>query len=129
MRAEELNGHLDALLLAALEGGPRHGYAVIEALRQDTGGRLELLTGTIYPALRPVLGAVYTVGCGGRCRGRGRQGGHRRSPRPPGCTRSDRTRPERRRGKPRRAAPARRSYGTGEPISAARLASAWGRIR
>ena len=34
MRAEELKGHLDALLLAALEDGPRHGYAVIEALRR-----------------------------------------------------------------------------------------------
>jgi DNA-binding PadR family transcriptional regulator len=52
MRAEELKGHLDALLLAALEDGPRHGYAVIEALRQATGGRLDLPTGTIYPALR-----------------------------------------------------------------------------
>ncbi len=51
MRAEELKGHLDALLLAALEDGPRHGYAVIEALRQSTGGRLDLPTGTIYPAL------------------------------------------------------------------------------
>ena len=49
---EELKGHLDALLLAALEDGPRHGYAVIEALRQSTGGRLDLPTGTIYPALR-----------------------------------------------------------------------------
>ena len=52
MRAEELKGHLDALLLAALESGPRHGYAVIEALRETTGGRLDLPTGTIYPALR-----------------------------------------------------------------------------
>lgn len=52
MRGEELKGHLDALLLAALEDGPRHGYAVIEALRQSTGGRLDLPTGTIYPALR-----------------------------------------------------------------------------
>jgi hypothetical protein len=34
MRAEELKGHLDALLLAALKAGPRHGYAVIEALRR-----------------------------------------------------------------------------------------------
>jgi DNA-binding PadR family transcriptional regulator len=38
MRAEELKGHLDALLLAALEEGPRHGYAVMEALRQSTAG-------------------------------------------------------------------------------------------
>ena len=51
MRAEELKGHLDALLLAALDDGPRHGYAVMEALRQSTGGRLDLPTGTIYPAL------------------------------------------------------------------------------
>ena len=52
MRAEALKGHLDAMLLAALEDGPRHGYAVIEALRLGTGGRLDLPTGTIYPALR-----------------------------------------------------------------------------
>jgi DNA-binding PadR family transcriptional regulator len=51
MRAELLKGHLDALLLAALEDGPRHGYAVMEALRESTGGRLDLPTGTIYPAL------------------------------------------------------------------------------
>ena len=52
MRSEELKGHLDAVLLAALEDGPRHGYAVMEALRHSTGGRLDLPTGTIYPALR-----------------------------------------------------------------------------
>jgi DNA-binding PadR family transcriptional regulator len=52
MRAEELKGHLDAMLLAVLEDGPRHGYAVIEALRASTGGQLDLPTGTIYPALR-----------------------------------------------------------------------------
>ncbi|MCL1872293.1 MAG: helix-turn-helix transcriptional regulator [Promicromonosporaceae bacterium] len=52
MRAEALKGHLDALLLAALEGGPRHGYAVIESLRERSAGRLDLPTGTIYPALR-----------------------------------------------------------------------------
>jgi PadR family transcriptional regulator, regulatory protein PadR len=52
MRGGELKGHLDALLLAALEDGPRHGYAVIEALRGSIGGRLDLPTGTIYPALR-----------------------------------------------------------------------------
>ena len=62
MRAEELKGHLDALLLAALEAGPRHGYAVIEALRQDTGGRLHLPTGTIYPALRRLEQAGLIAG-------------------------------------------------------------------
>jgi PadR family transcriptional regulator PadR len=62
MRAEELKGHLDALLLAALENGPRHGYAVIEALRETTGGQLDLPTGTIYPALRRLEQAGLIAG-------------------------------------------------------------------
>src|SRR5690349_3891680 len=73
MRAEELKGHLDAVLLATLEGGPRHGYAVIEALRQSTDGRLDLPTGTIYPALRRLVQAgliagTWSVGGGRRRR-------------------------------------------------------------
>lgn len=51
MRPELLKGHLDALLLAVLEGEPRHGYAVIEALRAGSDGALDLPTGTVYPAL------------------------------------------------------------------------------
>jgi DNA-binding PadR family transcriptional regulator len=51
MRPEVLKGHLDALLLAVLESGPRHGYAIIEALRDGSEGALDLPTGTIYPAL------------------------------------------------------------------------------
>lgn len=51
MRAEVLKGHLDGLLLAALEGEPQHGYAVIESLRSRTEGSLDLPTGTVYPAL------------------------------------------------------------------------------
>ena len=51
MRPELLKGHLDALLLAVLEPGPQHGYAVIESLRAGSGGTLDLPTGTVYPAL------------------------------------------------------------------------------
>jgi PadR family transcriptional regulator, regulatory protein PadR len=51
MKAEVLKGHLDALLLATLEAGPRHGYAVIEAVRVASAGRIALPTGTVYPAL------------------------------------------------------------------------------
>ena len=51
VRAETLKGHLDLLLLAVLEQGPRHGYAVIEELRQRSGEALDLPEGTIYPAL------------------------------------------------------------------------------
>ncbi len=47
-----LRGHLEALLLAVLEDGPLHGYAIIEALRRRSGGALIVPTGTVYPALR-----------------------------------------------------------------------------
>src|SRR6202050_2459810 len=62
MRAEALKGHLDAMLLASLADGPRHGYAGIHALRQSTSGRLDLPTGTIYPALRRLEQAGLIAG-------------------------------------------------------------------
>ena len=36
MRPGLLKGHLDALLVAVLEPGPQHGYAVIESLRSGS---------------------------------------------------------------------------------------------
>ena len=57
MRAEALKGHLDGLLLAVLETGPLHGYAVIEALRDGSSGEFNLPTGTVYPALHRLEGA------------------------------------------------------------------------
>jgi len=62
MRAEVLKGHLDGMLLAALEAGPRHGYAVREALRETTGGTVDLPTGTIYPALHRLERAGLITG-------------------------------------------------------------------
>ncbi|GAA3371219.1 helix-turn-helix transcriptional regulator [Streptomyces antimycoticus] len=46
-----MRGHLDGLLMAVLEQGPLHGYAIITAVQQRSGGVLDLRTGTIYPAL------------------------------------------------------------------------------
>jgi len=60
--AQALKGHLDVLLLAALEDGPRHGYAVKEALREGSGGRFDLPTGTIYPALHRLEQAGLIAG-------------------------------------------------------------------
>ncbi len=51
MKAEELKGHLDGLILAVVSRGPLHGYAVIEALKARSGGSLALPEGTVYPAL------------------------------------------------------------------------------
>lgn len=59
MKADALRGHLDAVLLSVLESGPRHGYAVIEALQARSGGELDLPTGTVYPALRRLERAGY----------------------------------------------------------------------
>jgi PadR family transcriptional regulator, regulatory protein PadR len=51
MSSTLLKGHLDALILAVLEPGPRHGYGVVEELRRRSEGTLDLPSGTIYPAL------------------------------------------------------------------------------
>ncbi|WP_327251487.1 PadR family transcriptional regulator [Streptomyces sp. NBC_01244] len=52
MKSDAVRGHLDGLLLAVLEPGPLHGYAIIAAVQQRSSGALELRTGTIYPALQ-----------------------------------------------------------------------------
>jgi PadR family transcriptional regulator, regulatory protein PadR len=51
MNAETLKGHLDLLLLAAVQGRPSHGYAIAETLRARSGGAFDLPEGTLYPAL------------------------------------------------------------------------------
>src|SRR5712664_561741 len=51
MEAEMLKGHLDAIVLAALEAGPAHGYAIIETIKNRSTSTFDLPEGTIYPAL------------------------------------------------------------------------------
>ena len=51
MKAEQLKGHLDLLLLSVLAKGEGHGYAVITALREHSDGAFDLPEGTVYPAL------------------------------------------------------------------------------
>jgi PadR family transcriptional regulator, regulatory protein PadR len=62
MEPDAVRGHLDALVLAVLEHEPRHGYAIMEALRASSGGSLEVPTGTLYPALRRLERAGYVRG-------------------------------------------------------------------
>lgn len=68
-----LKGHLDTLLLASLETGPRHGYAVKEALRSGSGAQFDLPTGTIYPALRRLEAAGLVKGTWAEAGGRRRR--------------------------------------------------------
>lgn len=51
MRPDMVRGHLDMLLLAIVESGPAHGYAIVEQLRQRSDDTLDLPEGTVYPAL------------------------------------------------------------------------------
>lgn len=61
MRAESLKGHLEGMLLAVLDEGPLHGYAVLEALRLRSGGHIDLPSGTVYPALHRLESMGLTV--------------------------------------------------------------------
>lgn len=73
MSAEQLKGHLDALLLAVLEAEALHGYAIIEALKARSAGTFDLPGGTIYPALRRLELAGLVEGTWSEVAGRRRR--------------------------------------------------------
>ena len=50
-RIELLQGTLDLLILQTLQWGPQHGYGITHALRTESGERLHVDTGSLYPAL------------------------------------------------------------------------------
>jgi DNA-binding PadR family transcriptional regulator len=73
MQSEVLKGHVDLLLLAALERGAAHGYAIVDAVRARSGGAFDLAEGTVYPALyrlegRGLLTSDWAAGRGARKR-------------------------------------------------------------
>jgi PadR family transcriptional regulator, regulatory protein PadR len=51
MRNDALNGQLDSLILATIAEEPAHGYAILQRLKQRSGGAFDLAEGTLYPAL------------------------------------------------------------------------------
>ena len=51
MSADPSRNSLESLLLAAVGEGPAHGYALIERLRNRSGGAFDLAEGTVYPIL------------------------------------------------------------------------------
>ena len=68
-----LKGHLDAIVMAALEAGPAHGYAIIETIKRASGATFDLPEGTVYPALHRLeeaglLASAWTTPPGGRKR-------------------------------------------------------------
>jgi DNA-binding PadR family transcriptional regulator len=44
------------LILLSLADQPRHGYAILKDVEEMSGGRVLLSTGTLYGALRRLLG-------------------------------------------------------------------------
>ncbi len=50
--AQPLRGQLNMLLLAVLQHGALHAYAVKEALRQGSSGHFNMTDGIVYPALK-----------------------------------------------------------------------------
>jgi PadR family transcriptional regulator, regulatory protein PadR len=73
MEGEILKGHLDMIVLAALGGGPAHGYAVIQEINRRSGGAFDLPEGTIYPVLHRLekngfLSSRWTIADSGRKR-------------------------------------------------------------
>ena len=72
MTAEQLKGHLDLLLLSVVAEAPAHGYAIIDRLRQRSGGAFDLPEGTVYPALHRLerAGLLVSAWSGGANRKR-----------------------------------------------------------
>ena len=73
MNRERLKGHLDLLLLSVLAAGPAHGYAIISALRDRSGGTFDLPEGTIYPALHRLEDAGLLASTWDQAEGRRRR--------------------------------------------------------
>jgi PadR family transcriptional regulator PadR len=73
MDRERLKGNLDLLLLSILAAGPAHGYAIISALRDRSGGTFDLPEGTIYPALHRLEAAGLLASTWAQADGRRRR--------------------------------------------------------
>ncbi len=54
-----LRGTLDLLILKSLSWGERHGYAIAEWIEGATDSQLEIMEGTIYPALHRMEGKMW----------------------------------------------------------------------
>jgi DNA-binding PadR family transcriptional regulator len=73
MDRERLKGNVDLLLLSVLSAGPAHGYAIISALRERSGGTFDLPEGTIYPALHRLEEAGLLASSWAQAEGRRRR--------------------------------------------------------
>ena|SRR5438874_9207343 len=75
---DQLRGHLETLILAALErGGEAHGLEIIRRLEASGSGLLRLKEGSLYPALYR-LEAAGEIESAWETQSHGRRGARRR---------------------------------------------------
>lgn len=60
-RLDLLQGTLDMLILKALTGGARHGYAIARWLEDTTDDALSVEEGSLYPALHRMVGRGWVT--------------------------------------------------------------------
>jgi PadR family transcriptional regulator, regulatory protein PadR len=56
MRKDRIKGNLDLLLLSVVRARPVHGYEIIVALKESSGGEFDMPEGTVYPSLHRLEG-------------------------------------------------------------------------
>jgi PadR family transcriptional regulator, regulatory protein PadR len=57
IRGDALRGHLETMILSALERGDAHGFEVLRRLEEAGCGALQLKEGSLYPALYRLEGS------------------------------------------------------------------------
>ena len=70
----------EALILAALAAGPRHGYQIALDLEARSGGAFRLKHGTLYPILHRLEGEGYIEGAWSDEGPRGKRKAYRLTP-------------------------------------------------
>lgn len=51
MEAEYVRGHLATMILAVLATGPAHGYGIAAGLKRRSDDQVDIVEGSLYPAL------------------------------------------------------------------------------
>ncbi len=70
----------EALILAALAGGPRHGYQIVLDLEERSGGAFRFKHGTLYPILHRLENEGFIEGAWSDEGPRGKRKAYRLTP-------------------------------------------------